>query len=191
MACRRLPEEKTKSKYRTERKNRDAFRDLLRQHGDEGKITSNTFWGDYAEKARSYLLSVPGSLLHVPQYSKVAKRNRKKFVELLQKSREVTAKTSYEKAAKLLGSSPAWEAMDDATRRQCFDIFVDQLKIQAGTKEDEEDEDAKKKKKEGKTTKKRKQEEEEAEEPPKKTKKKKEEPSKDEEEATKKKAKKK
>lgn len=121
----------------------------------------------------------------------VAKRNRKKFVELLQKSREVTAKTSYEKAAKLLGSSPAWEAMDDATRRQCFEIFVDQLKIQAGTKEDEEDEDAKKKKKEGKTTKKRKQEEEEAEEPPKKTKKKKEEPSKDEEEATKKKARKK
>lgn len=45
------PQEKTKSKYRTERKNRDAFRDLLRQHGDEGKITSNTFWGDYAEKA--------------------------------------------------------------------------------------------------------------------------------------------
>lgn len=123
----------------------------------------------------------------------VAKKNRKKFVELLQKSRDVTAKTSYEKAAKLLGSSPAWEAMDDATRRQCFDIFVDQLKIQAG-KEDgnEEDEEAKKKekKKEGKTTKKRKQDEEE-EEPPKKTKKKKEEPSKDEEETAKKKARKK
>lgn len=107
----------------------------------------------------------------------VAKKNRKKFVELLQKSREVTAKTSYEKAGKLLGSSPAWEAMDDATRRQCYDIFVDQLKIQAGTKEDavEEDEDAKKKKKEGKTTKKRKQDEEE-EEPPKKTKKKRKNP---------------
>lgn len=125
----------------------------------------------------------------------MAKKNRKKFVELLQKSRDVTAKTSYEKAAKLLGSSPAWEAMDDATRRQCFDIFVDQLKIQAGKdgKEDgnEEDEEAKKKekKKEGKTTKKRKQDEEE--EPPKKTKKKKEEPSKDEEETAKKKARKK
>ena len=122
----------------------------------------------------------------------VAKKNRKKFVELLQKSKEVTAKTSYEKAAKLLGQSPAWEAMDDATRRQCYDIFVDQLKIQAGTKEDavEEDED-KKKKTEAKTTKKRKQDEEE-EEPPKKTKKKKkEEPSKDEEETAKKKPKKK
>ena len=43
-------QEKTKGKYRTERKNRDAFRDLLRQHGDDGKISSNTFWGDYAEK---------------------------------------------------------------------------------------------------------------------------------------------
>eukprot|EP00434_Breviolum_minutum_P001380 symbB.v1.2.001213.t1/scaffold66.1/size357995/16 len=263
--------EKTKGKYRTERKNRDAFRDLLRQHGDDGKISSNTFWGDYAEKVVKdsryiALISQPGSTPHdlfddyqeelqdkynqdknklkklakskglvitatstwdwfhgelkdegifkeIPSdhrksmfeslvvkakeaeedAEKVAKKNRKKFVELLQKSRDVTAKTSYEKAAKLLGSSPAWEAMDDATRRQCFDIFVDQLKIQAG-KEDgnEEDEEAKKKekKKEGKTTKKRKQDEEE-EEPPKKTKKKKEEPSKDEEETAKKKARKK
>eukprot|EP00913_Durusdinium_trenchii_P019218 g18060.t1 len=107
---------------------------------------------------------------------KVAKKNRKKFVELLQKTREVTAKTSYEKASKLLGTSAAWEAMDDATRRQCYEIFVDQLKIQAGTKEDEEEEETKKpkeKKKEGKATKKRKPEEEE-EEPPAKKKKKKE-----------------
>ena len=30
---------------------------------------------------------------------------------------QVTAKTSYEKAGKLLGSNPAWEAMEDTTRR--------------------------------------------------------------------------
>ncbi|CAE7556512.1 PRP40A [Symbiodinium pilosum] len=270
--------DKTKAKYRAERKNRDAFRDLLREHGKEGKITSSTFWGDYAEendivKDSRYiaLIAQPGSTPHdlfddyleeladkyaqdktrlkklakskglvITQSStwewfktelkdeavfkeiseedskahfeslvskakeveedadKVAKKNRKKFVELLQKSREITAKTSYEKAGKLLGSSPAWEAMEDATRRQCFDIFVDQLKIQSGGKEEEEKEEEeeeevttkkKEKKKEGKATKKKKlDDEEEKDPPPKKTKKKKEE---EDEEAPKKKARKK
>mmetsp|Transcript_21153 Transcript_21153/g.39761 ORF Transcript_21153/g.39761 Transcript_21153/m.39761 type:complete len:577 (+) Transcript_21153:51-1781(+) len=271
--------EKTKAKYRAERKNRDEFRDLLDKHFRDGKINSQTFWGDYCEeqdvvKDSRYtaLIAQPGSTPHdlfddfienlenkytqdkaklkklakskgltITQSStwewfkgelkeeqvfkdiseehcksafeslvskakeveedadKVAKKNRKKFVELLQKSREITAKTSYEKAAKLLGSSPAWEAMEDATRRQCFDIFVDQLKIQSGSKDDgkeeEEEEEVttkkKEKKKETKATKKRKQEDEEEKEekePPKKAKKKKEE---DEEEGTKKKARKK
>merc|ERR1712039_937165 len=62
---------------------------------------------------------------------KTAKKNRKRFVELLQKTREVSARTTYEAAAKLLGSSASWDAVDEQTRRQCFDIFVDQLKIQS------------------------------------------------------------
>lgn len=62
---------------------------------------------------------------------KTAKKNRKRFVELLQKTREVTAHTTFEDAKKLLSVSPAWDAVDDSTRRQCFDIFVDQLKIQS------------------------------------------------------------
>ena len=45
-------QDKTKAKYRTERKNRDAFRELLKEHGDKGKIATSSFWGDYAEKAR-------------------------------------------------------------------------------------------------------------------------------------------
>ena len=63
--------DKTKAKYRAERKNRDAFRELLRQHGKEGKITSSTFWGDYAEehdvvKDSRYvaLIAQPGSTPH-------------------------------------------------------------------------------------------------------------------------------
>merc|ERR1711920_815971 len=51
---------------------------------------------------------------------KNAKKNRKQFVELLQKAREVTASTTYEMAEKILGNSPAWDAVDDQTRRQCF-----------------------------------------------------------------------
>merc|ERR1712050_246143 len=61
-------------------------------------------------------------------------KNRKRFVELLQKTREVTANTTYEQASKLLGSSSAWDAVDEHTRKQCFDIFVDQLKIQSAAK---------------------------------------------------------
>lgn len=62
---------------------------------------------------------------------KNAKKSRKRFVELLQKTREVTAHTSYEDAESLLGTSAAWEGVDEQTRRQCFEIFVDQLKIQS------------------------------------------------------------
>merc|ERR1719183_2698535 len=75
---------------------------------------------------------------------KNAKKNRKRYVEMLQRTREVTARTTYEDAQGLLGDSPAWEAVDDDTRRQCFDIFVDQLKIQtqsAGAAEDNSDDD--------------------------------------------------
>lgn len=62
---------------------------------------------------------------------KNAKKNRKRFVELLQKTREVTASTTYDMAEKLLGSVSAWDAVDETTRKQCFNIFVDQLKIQS------------------------------------------------------------
>jgi len=127
---------------------------------------------------------------------KAAKRNRKKFVELLQKSREITAKTSFQKASKLLGKEPAWEAVDETTRRQCFDIFVDQLKIQSGSKGDAGDDDAdgddagKKKEKKKEAGKKRRTEEDEEPPPPaKKSKKKKE--VEEEEEVPKKKPKKK
>jgi len=70
---------------------------------------------------------------------KNAKKNRKRFVELLQKTRDVTAKTTYESAAKMLKSSPAWDAVDETTRRQCFDIFVDQLKIQSAARGEDAD----------------------------------------------------
>merc|ERR1712066_658516 len=112
---------------------------------------------------------------------KNAKKNRKKFVELLQKTREVTASTTYDMAVKLLGSSPAWDAVDEQTRRQCFDIFVDQLKIQSASRKgdppaEEEDEagsddDQRRKKKDKKAPAKRKHEEPPEEKEPKRSKK--------------------
>merc|ERR1719321_481822 len=101
---------------------------------------------------------------------KNAKKNRKRFVELLQKTRDVTARTKYEDAEALLGASPAWDSVDDTTRRQCFEIFVDQLKIQSKGNEEEEDDGKKDKKTK---TKKRKEEPPPEPEPPKKASKKK------------------
>merc|ERR1711937_889993 len=107
---------------------------------------------------------------------KNAKKNRKKFVELLQKTREVTARTKYDDAEKLLRDVPAWDAVDETTRRQCFEIFVDQLKIQsqAQGKDEEEDDDERKRSKKEKTEK-RKEEPPPEEEPKKSSKKKREE----------------
>merc|ERR1712072_593593 len=70
---------------------------------------------------------------------KNAKKNRKKFVELLQRARNVTAATTYEQATKTLGSNPEWKAVDEQIRRQCFEIFVDQLKIQSNDKKKADD----------------------------------------------------
>lgn len=75
---------------------------------------------------------------------KNAKQNRKKFVELLQKAREISGKTTYDMAEKLLGGTSAWDCVDAQTRKQCFNIFVDQLKIQSGA--DDEDDGKKRKK---------------------------------------------
>merc|ERR1711948_114590 len=99
---------------------------------------------------------------------KNAKKNRKKFVELLQKTREVTANTTYEQASKLLGTSSAWDSVDEHTRKQCFGIFVDQLKIQSAARKGNDGGEKEK------ASKKRKHEEppeEEEPEPEKKTKK--------------------
>jgi len=244
-------EDKRQTKFRRERLNRDAFRDLLATMSFDGKITASNTWREVAKRVvddERYLKMVgqTGSTPHdlfddfldelaekykqdraqIKKWAKAkglvvtstatydwfldelrdeegfgsvsaehkrqvfdsligkareqdedmeknAKKNRKKFVELLQKTREVTARTKYDDAQKLLMDIPAWDAVDETTRRQCFDIFVDQLKIQsqAQGKDEEEDDDGGKK---VKKTKKRKEEPLPAEEePPKKASKKK------------------
>jgi len=245
-------DDKRQTKFRRERLNRDAFRDLLATMHFDGKITASTTWREVAKKVvddERYLKMVgqSGSTPHdlfddflddlaekykqdraqIKKWAKAkglvvtssstyewfvdelrdeegydsissehkrqvfdsliskareqdedmeknAKKNRKKFVELLQKTREVTARTKYDDAEKLLRDVPAWDAVDETTRRQCFDIFVDQLKIQAQAqgKDDEEDDDGGKRSKKDKT-KKRKEEPPPEEEPPKKASKKK------------------
>merc|ERR1712194_972915 len=74
---------------------------------------------------------------------------RLQFVELILKTKEVNAKTTYEDAKKLLGNSPHWDAVDEATRKECLDIFVQHLgKDQGSKKKDKKkgkDKDKKKK----------------------------------------------
>merc|ERR1712087_206942 len=77
---------------------------------------------------------------------KKTKQNRKRFVELLQKAREIKADSTYRQAEKALGGTSAWEGVDEATRKQCFKIFIDQLKLQ-GADDASDDADRKKKRK--------------------------------------------
>lgn len=112
---------------------------------------------------------------------KAAKKNRKKFVELLQKTRDVTATSTFEEASKILSGSSAWDCIDEQTRKQCFDIFVEQLKIQKERKKKDKDESAsgseseseKKDKKKAKAKDKKRKSDSEEDEPPKKAAKKK------------------
>jgi len=249
-------ETKSKAKFRHERMKRDAFRALIKEHHEQGKIKASTLWKDYVREVKSdaqYLdmIGQSGSTPHdlfddfieelnskvkedrakIKKWAKAAgitissastfegfhdtlqkeegymqipedtrrgvfdslhqkakeqeeeaernaKKNRKRFVELLQKTREVTASTTYEHAAKLMGGSSAWESVDDQTRKQCFDIFVDQLKIQSAARKGK-DKDAgsggseaeRKPKKKAEKGKKRAQEEPPEEPPEKKSKK--------------------
>jgi len=56
-----------------------------------------------------------------------SEKSRMKFVELLLKTKEISAGTTYEAAKKLLCASGDWHAVDENTRKECFDIFVEHL----------------------------------------------------------------
>eukprot|EP00928_Gymnodinium_smaydae_P061691 TRINITY_DN45721_c0_g1_i1.p1 TRINITY_DN45721_c0_g1~~TRINITY_DN45721_c0_g1_i1.p1 ORF type:complete len:317 (+),score=76.83 TRINITY_DN45721_c0_g1_i1:79-951(+) len=59
---------------------------------------------------------------------------RKKFVELLLNTREISGSTTYEEAEKLLSHDSAWSGCEDQTRKECFHIFVDHLGDTGGKK---------------------------------------------------------
>lgn len=61
-------------------------------------------------------------------------KSRMRFVELLLKTREVNASTTYEEAKALLAENPDWFAVDESTRKECFDIFVEHLGSHASQK---------------------------------------------------------
>merc|ERR1712187_645780 len=61
---------------------------------------------------------------------------RKKFVELLLKTREISGSSTYQQAEKLLMHEAAWKACDDSTRKECFHIFVDHLGDKSSKKKD-------------------------------------------------------
>lgn len=83
------------------------------------------------------------------QQDEDVEKTRMRFVELLLKTREVNASTTYAQAEKMLSSSPDWHAVDDATRKECFDIFVEHLgsHSQKKDKKDKKNKDKEKSKK--------------------------------------------
>lgn len=79
-----------------------------------------------------------------------AEAGRKRFVQLLLKTRDITGTTTYEQAKKLLSHEQAWKACDDATRKECFHIFVDHLGDTSTKKKDKKKTKEKDKEKAGK-----------------------------------------
>eukprot|EP00929_Paragymnodinium_shiwhaense_P000941 TRINITY_DN101141_c0_g1_i1.p1 TRINITY_DN101141_c0_g1~~TRINITY_DN101141_c0_g1_i1.p1 ORF type:complete len:307 (-),score=98.36 TRINITY_DN101141_c0_g1_i1:113-943(-) len=72
---------------------------------------------------------------------------RKAFVELLLKTRDINGGTKYEEAEKMLDHEPAWKACPAATRKDCFNIFVEHLGDSSGKKKDKKKKDKSGKKK--------------------------------------------
>jgi len=108
------------------------------------------------------------------EVEKAAKKARKKFVELLQKTKDITEDTTYDDASSMLRKESAWQGIEDEIRRQCFDIFRDQLqKMAEESRKAEEEAKAKKEKKKAKKEKKEAKDDDYEEEKPKKKKEKK------------------
>mmetsp|Transcript_51093 Transcript_51093/g.91755 ORF Transcript_51093/g.91755 Transcript_51093/m.91755 type:complete len:290 (+) Transcript_51093:51-920(+) len=93
-------------------------------------------------------------------------KSRMQFVDLLMKTRDISAGTTYEDAEEILSKKPQWKAVDEQTRKECFEIFVEHLGS-AGSKKKKKDKKSKKRKKEEEED----EDEEEEEERPKKSKK--------------------
>merc|ERR1712151_1089870 len=75
----------------------------------------------------------------------VAEKNRMQFVELLLKTREIASRSTYEDAVGILKDTAEWKLLDDKTRRECFEIFVEYLdKPHKKKKKDKEDKKGKK-----------------------------------------------
>jgi len=79
-------------------------------------------------------------------------KTRTQFVDLLMKAKEISAGTTYEDAEGLLSKRAAWKAVDEQTRRECFEIFVDHLATHTGKKKKKKDKAKKGKKRKHKGT---------------------------------------
>merc|ERR1712039_624366 len=62
-----------------------------------------------------------------PEDDEVAEKNRMQFVELLLKTREIASGSTYEDAIDILKHKEEWNLLDEQTRRECFEIFVEYL----------------------------------------------------------------
>eukprot|EP00933_Yihiella_yeosuensis_P050754 TRINITY_DN4854_c0_g1_i4.p1 TRINITY_DN4854_c0_g1~~TRINITY_DN4854_c0_g1_i4.p1 ORF type:complete len:274 (-),score=86.03 TRINITY_DN4854_c0_g1_i4:198-1019(-) len=61
-------------------------------------------------------------------------KSRMAFVDLLMKTREISGSTTYEDAREILEDKAQWKAVNEDTRKECFDIFVEHLGSHSGKK---------------------------------------------------------
>merc|ERR1712060_411195 len=80
-----------------------------------------------------------------PEDDEAQEKNRMQFVELLLKTREIASGSTYEDAVGILKDSAEWKLLDDKTRRECFEIFVEYLDKPHKKKKDKEEKKSKKK----------------------------------------------
>eukprot|EP00930_Biecheleria_cincta_P058558 TRINITY_DN44374_c0_g1_i1.p1 TRINITY_DN44374_c0_g1~~TRINITY_DN44374_c0_g1_i1.p1 ORF type:complete len:300 (-),score=72.77 TRINITY_DN44374_c0_g1_i1:147-1046(-) len=74
-------------------------------------------------------------------------KTRMQFVDLLMKTREISAGTTYQDAEEILSKKPQWRAVDEQTRKECFDIFVEHLGSHSSSKKKKKDKEKGKTKK--------------------------------------------
>lgn len=98
-------------------------------------------------------------------------QDRMQFVDLLMKTKEISAGTTFEEARGLLSHKSQWKAVDEDTRKECFDIFVEHLGSHTGKKSKKKDKNKAKSKDKKRKHKDEDEEEEDEEESRKATKK--------------------
>merc|ERR1712083_80017 len=122
---------------------------LKENQSDSDRITLRIQYSGGLNGAAARPKSAPGKRTAAKadeaEDDEVAEKNRMQFVELLLKTREIASGSTYEDAVGILKDTAEWKLLDEKTRRECFEIFVEYLdKPRKKKKKDKEDKKGKK-----------------------------------------------
>jgi len=133
-------EEKRKNKRLQERRNREAFRDLLKEHIARGDLSHKTKWKSFLEANKNderflNLITQHGSTpreLFEDQIELLKEAHKKNKDDLKKMLKEVGFKvglnTKYEEFHDKLKDYPEFQKMEEKTRKYYFDYLVDKAK---------------------------------------------------------------
>jgi len=134
-------EEKRKNRRMTERKNREAFRELLKEHIDRGTLTYKTKWRHFIEQIKEdkRLFNMLGQNGSTPRelfedQIEVLKDNHKRIKEDFKKlikdnpSIKAGAETPFESFDSALKGQEDYDKLDAKTKELFYNYFVDKAK---------------------------------------------------------------